>query len=148
MQRIEAIARRFREKGATSPEKALTAQELGLPPQFEEAMKRRLGQTGVFVQVGGKYYLDEGRLSELEQGRGFSGGYGRGRAFRGRVFTLRIIRMVLGTFIVLLVLINFLTERSTSLWVVIAALVVVWIAVSVMQIYYLARARQAAPFAQ
>lgn len=147
MQRIEAIARRFRDKGATSPEKALTAQELGLPPQFEEAMNRRLGQSGVFVRIGGKYYLNEGRLSELEQSRGFAGGYGRARASRGKVFTLRIIRMVLGTIIVLLVLINFLTGRSTSLWIVVAALVVVWIVISVLQIFYLAGMRRGAPYA-
>jgi len=147
MHRIEAIARRFREKGATSPEKALTAQELGLPPQFEEAMKRRLGQTGVFVQIGDRYYLNETRLSEFRQGRGLAGGYERARAFRGRMLTLRIVRMVLGTIIVLLVLINFLTQRSNSLWIVAAVLVVVWIAISVIQIYYLAGVRRTAPFA-
>ena len=146
MQRIEAIARRFREKGATSPEKALTALELGLPPQFEDAMKRRLGQTGVFVQIGDRYYLNESRLSEFGQGRGLAGGYGNAHAFRARMFTLRIVRMVLGTIIVLLLLINFLTQRSTSLWIVIATLVVVWIAISVMQIYHLASVRRAAPF--
>ncbi|HVB95847.1 MAG TPA: hypothetical protein VND41_04515 [Nitrososphaerales archaeon] len=59
---IQGIIARFREKGATSPEKAMTSQELGLPPRFEEAMKRRLGATGVFVDVGGKYYLDEAKL--------------------------------------------------------------------------------------
>ena len=146
MQRIEAIARRFREKGATSPERAMTAQELGLPPQFEDAMKRRLGQTGVFVQTGDRYYLNESRLSEFRQGRGLAGGHGRAHAFRGRMLTLRIVRMVLGTIIVLLVLINFLTQRSTPLLIVIAVLVVVWIAISVMQIYYLSGVRRAAPF--
>ena len=41
------IVERFRQKGAISPEKATTAQELGLPPRFEQAMHRRLGQTGI-----------------------------------------------------------------------------------------------------
>jgi hypothetical protein len=49
---ILAIAQRFREKGAIGPDKAMMAQELGLPPRFEDAMKRRLGQTGIFVEVG------------------------------------------------------------------------------------------------
>ena len=49
-----------------SPEKALTAEELGLPAEFKERMKRRLGQLGVFVEVDGKYYLSEERLKEVK----------------------------------------------------------------------------------
>ena len=52
--RLERLVARFREKGATSAEKAMTAEELGLPPRFEDAMKRRLGATGIFVGTGGK----------------------------------------------------------------------------------------------
>jgi hypothetical protein len=44
----------------------MTAQELGLPPRFEEAMHRRLGRTGIFVEVSGKYYLSEERLKEVQ----------------------------------------------------------------------------------
>lgn len=64
---IESLAQRFREKGATSPESAMTAGELGVHEMFERAMKRRLGQTGIFVDVGGRYYLNEARLREFEQ---------------------------------------------------------------------------------
>jgi hypothetical protein len=32
-------------------------------------MKRRLGQMGIFVEVGGRYYLSEERLGEFEQRR-------------------------------------------------------------------------------
>ena len=53
------VIAKFREKGAVSADKAVTAQELGLPPRFEEAMHRRLGRTGIFVEVNGKYYLSE-----------------------------------------------------------------------------------------
>jgi hypothetical protein len=63
---ITAIIAKFKEKGATAPEKALTIQELELPPRFEEAMHRRLGQTGIFVAVNGKYYLNEARLKEIQ----------------------------------------------------------------------------------
>jgi len=59
----------FRQKGAISPEKAMTAEELGLPQEFKERMQRRLGQTGIFVEVNGKYYLDEKRLEEVRSGR-------------------------------------------------------------------------------
>jgi hypothetical protein len=61
------IVAKFREKGATGPEKAMTPQELGLPPRFEEAMHRRLGRTGIFVEVNGKYYLSEERLKEVQE---------------------------------------------------------------------------------
>ncbi|MGQ9552033.1 MAG: hypothetical protein ACUVUE_06360 [Candidatus Bathycorpusculaceae bacterium] len=67
--RIMEVVEKFREKGALSPEKALTAQELGLPPRFEDAMHRRLGQLGIFVEVNGKYYLDEERLRQIQEQR-------------------------------------------------------------------------------
>jgi hypothetical protein len=63
--RLREIIGTFRQKGAISPEKAMTAEELGLPPEFKERMQRRLGQTGIFVEVNGKYYLDEKRLEEV-----------------------------------------------------------------------------------
>ena len=68
-QRLQALIQTFRQKGATSPEKAMTIQELGLPPRFEEAMHRRLGQTGIFVEVNGKYYLSEERLKQFQEQR-------------------------------------------------------------------------------
>jgi len=64
--RIMEAVEKFREKGALSPEKALTIQELGLPPQFEQAMHRKLGRMRIFVEVNGKYYLDEERLRQVQ----------------------------------------------------------------------------------
>jgi hypothetical protein len=58
----------------------LTIQELGLPPRFEEAMHRRLGQTGIFFEVNGKYYLNEERLKQIQEQRANrtgGGGYNR-----------------------------------------------------------------------
>ena len=83
--RIQRIVEIFRQKAATSPEKAMTIQELGLPPRFEEAMHRRLGQSGIFVEVAGKYYLNEDRLKQIEEqrakrGSGSGGGGGWNRA--------------------------------------------------------------------
>jgi hypothetical protein len=65
--RIMEVVEKFREKGALSPEKALTAQELGLPPRFEQAMHRRLGRLRIFVEINGKYYLDEERLGQVQE---------------------------------------------------------------------------------
>jgi len=71
--RLREIIDKFRQKGATSPEKALTAEELGLPPEFKELMQRRLGQRGIFVEINGKYYLDEKRLEQMRQHMGSRG---------------------------------------------------------------------------
>jgi lipoate-protein ligase A len=64
--RIIKVVGKFKEKGATSPEKAMTALELGLHSRFEEAMKGRLGKTGIFVEVNGKYYLSEQQLRQVQ----------------------------------------------------------------------------------
>ncbi len=74
--RFREIIEKFRQKGATTPEKALTIEELGLPPRFEQAMHRRLGQTGIFVEVNGKYYLNEEKLKQIQQERSQAGGGG------------------------------------------------------------------------
>jgi hypothetical protein len=66
-ERLLELVQRFKEKGAISPDKAMTVQELGLPPRFEEAMKRRLGKSGIFVEVNGKYYLSEERLKQVKE---------------------------------------------------------------------------------
>ena len=76
--RLQEMIQRFREKGATSPEKAMTIQELSLPPGFEQAMHRRLGQTGIFVEVNGKYYLNEDRLKQIQEQRAQRGAAGAG----------------------------------------------------------------------
>ena len=64
---LTGLIAKFKEKGATAPEKALTAEELGLPPRFKDAMQRRLGRSGIFVEVNGKYFLSEQRLKEVQE---------------------------------------------------------------------------------
>jgi hypothetical protein len=65
-ERIRAIIATFRARGAVSPETALTAEELGLSRLFVRIMKRRRGTTRVFVEVNGKYYLDESELRNMK----------------------------------------------------------------------------------
>jgi lipoate-protein ligase A len=65
--RLLEVIEKFRQKGAISPDKAMTIEELGLPPKFKETMERRLGRSGVFVEVNGKYYLSEERLKEIKE---------------------------------------------------------------------------------
>jgi hypothetical protein len=74
--RIMEVVEKFREKRALSPEKAMSAQELELPSRFEQAMHRRLGQLKIFVEVNGKYYLDEERLKQIQE-QYSKGGYRR-----------------------------------------------------------------------
>jgi hypothetical protein len=73
------IIERFQQEGATSPEKAMTVQELGLPPRFEKAVRFEkvmhwgFGPSDIFVEVNGKYYLDEGRLKQIQEERARAG---------------------------------------------------------------------------
>lgn len=69
-ERIRQIITTFRTKGAVSPETALTAQELGLSRLFVRIMRRRRGKTIIFVEVNGRYYLDQKALQEMEELRG------------------------------------------------------------------------------
>ena len=64
--RMRQIIRTFQEKGAISPETALTADELGLSRLFVRIMKRRQGKTRVFIEVNGKYYLNQKALEEMK----------------------------------------------------------------------------------
>jgi len=66
-ERLFQIIQLFRQKGATSNDKTMTIEELGLPPRFEELMKGRLGQSGIFVESNGRYYLSEERLKEVQE---------------------------------------------------------------------------------
>jgi hypothetical protein len=144
-QRIAEAVARFREKGATSPEKAMTIQELGLPPRFEEAMKRRLGATGIFVEVGGKYYLDEARLQQVEQQRGTRRMMMRGgqnETARSEMFTLRMVRMAVIVAALVLVVANILFVQNPALATLVVLLIILWIVLTVFQFYYLSRLRK------
>ena len=62
--RIAQMVEKFKEKGAVSPETAMTPDELGLPPMFERRMQMPtpMSQSGAFVEKDGKYYLVEEKL--------------------------------------------------------------------------------------
>ena len=76
--RLQEIIEKFRQNGAIRPEKAMTIQELGLPPRFEQAMHRRLGRSGIFVETNGRYYLNEERLKQIQEQRAKMGSGGGG----------------------------------------------------------------------
>ncbi len=118
--RLAEIVEKFRQKSATSPEKALTLEELGLPPRFEQAMHRRLGQTGIFVKANGKYYLNEDRLRKIQQERsqeanvgGGGGGYNRGRSPSWLRYARILLMLPFGLIIVVL-LYFFVSQTGAS----------------------------------
>ncbi len=135
---FDEIVDKFRQKGAVSPDKAMSATELGLPPRFEEAMKRRLGRLGVFVEVDGKYYLSEERLKQVE---GLRSARGTGWNSRKKMLTLRIVQIITVVLFVALLLVNLFVE-SWEIRVVSSLFLVVWLVISVLQIYYLLRIRK------
>ena len=67
--KIQQIIQKFQAKGATSPETALTSNELGLSRIFVKIMQRREGKTKIFVEIDGKYYLDQKALEEMRRQR-------------------------------------------------------------------------------
>jgi hypothetical protein len=69
MERLRKVIDTFRQKVATTPDKAMTLEALGLPPRFAVLLQRQLGRLGLFLEVDGKYYLSEERLTQLEAQR-------------------------------------------------------------------------------
>jgi hypothetical protein len=65
--RLSELIAKFKEKGALGPEKTMAPEKLGLQPRLKEGMQRRLGRTGIFVEVNGKYYLSERQLKEVQE---------------------------------------------------------------------------------
>ena len=136
--RLLEIIEKFRQKGAISPEKAMTAEELGLPPRFEEAMKRRLGRLGVFVEVDGKYYLSEDKLQQLEK---LPSVESEAQNSRKRIMNLRLIQLVTVALSVIILIVNFFVQ-SWELRILSVAFLVVWLLLLILQFYYLSRVRR------
>ena len=132
------VTERFRQKGAVSPDRAMTAEELGLPPTFEVAMKRRLGRSGIFVKVNGKYYLSEQRLKQMEDLS--SAGWSAGSS-RKRLLTLRILQLGGGILVVTLFLLNLFVD-SYEIRLISIFLIIVWLAISFIRICYMVRLRK------
>jgi hypothetical protein len=134
---LAGIIEKFRENGATSPDKAMSVKELDLPASFERAMKRRLGRSGIFVEVNGKYYFSEERWKQVEAVR-VSRGAARGSP-RG-VLTLRIVQVVTAVLFVALLLVN-ISVQSWQIQILSIVLGIIWIVATVLTIYYLLRNR-------
>jgi DNA-binding PadR family transcriptional regulator len=55
----------FRKNGATSPENALSLDDLGSSVEFRKFLEHFPNRFGVFVEVDNKYYLSEEKLSKM-----------------------------------------------------------------------------------
>jgi DNA-binding PadR family transcriptional regulator len=66
LEAFHRVVRTFRQKGALSPEKAMSLEDLGLQ-HVEDMIKRAPRFLGVFVEVNGKYYLSEEALQEARE---------------------------------------------------------------------------------
>lgn len=140
--RLLEVVEKFRQNGATTPEKTLTPQELGLPPRFEQAMHRHLGSLGIFVEVnGGKYYLVEERFRQLQEQWRAGDGAGEAGNSRRTMATLRIARLATTLLVVVLVLANIFIQNWT-IRLISAGLIVVWLMLFVAFIYYSRKPRQ------
>lgn len=134
-QRLLEVIDTFRQKGATSPDKAMTTEELGLPPRFEVLMHRRLGRLGVFVETNGKYYISEGGLRQFEAQRPAAQSAMNSRK---KLYNLRIIKVITGILFITLLLVNiFVQSPETKLAV--SILLVVSLGLSILRLYYLTR---------
>ena len=61
----------LREAGATSPEKAMPAKELGLPEELMNLPSPIPDEINPIVRVGNKLYLSEEKLTAFTEKRGF-----------------------------------------------------------------------------
>ncbi len=139
--RLLELVERFREKGATSPDRAMTLEELGLPPWFKRLMHGRLGKLGIFVEKDGKYYLSEERLKQLEEQRS---AMEEARHARRNLFMLRIVRLTIGILFISLLLVN-IYAGEPRVRTVYSILLIALLAISILQFYYLTRTRKRIP---
>jgi len=63
--RMKEMVETFVKNGATSPETAMTLEELGLPPMFEMMLQGPMGQSGLILEHQGRYYVSQERLDEM-----------------------------------------------------------------------------------
>jgi hypothetical protein len=66
-QRMMEAVKKFTKKGATSPDTALSIEELELPPMFEMMLKGPMGQMGPLQEHDGKYYVSKERLERMRE---------------------------------------------------------------------------------
>ena len=67
---------------------------------------------------------------------------GGGRASRVNMIALRMARMVVGIAVILLILSNIFIARSAYVSLAVLGLLVLFLVLSVLQLYYLSRARR------
>lgn len=92
---------------------------------------------GVFVEVNGKYYLSEERLKQMELRSARTSAWLPGK----NILALRIAQVILVILFMAFFLVSLLVH-GLELKVISLLFLVVWLFVSVLQIYYLSRIRR------
>ena len=69
---LEGVIRFFQKKGATTPEKALTLRDLGIPEELRQLIPPVIPEIFPFEKIGEKYYLSEERLETFRKQGGFA----------------------------------------------------------------------------
>ena len=65
--RMKEMVETFEKNGATSPESAMTLEELGLPPMFVMMLQGPMGEMGLIKERQGRYYVSQDRLDEMRR---------------------------------------------------------------------------------
>ncbi len=90
---LKQLIETFRDKGATSPETAMTLKELGLPKTFKFRLSGVFSEYIPIVEIDDKYYLSEELVSSIEER--FRSGWMRHTATVPKGFLrLRLIRLL------------------------------------------------------
>lgn len=63
---LDTEIEKFRKNKATSPQTAMSLDDLGVSDKFRKFIKHSPRSFGVFVEVENKYYLSEGKLQKIE----------------------------------------------------------------------------------
>jgi hypothetical protein len=106
-EKILNIAEIFRQKGAISPEKAMTLEDLNLPPTFKSLMSGPMGKLNIFIEIKDKYYISEERLKPIEKQHIIIGST---RYFRQKLLRLKITRIITVVLLITLLLVNLSTN--------------------------------------
>lgn len=65
--RIMEIVETFKKNGATSPETAMSPEEMGLPPMFRFMLQGLSDKSGIFLEHNGKYYISEDQTKRMQK---------------------------------------------------------------------------------
>jgi hypothetical protein len=137
-EKILNIAEIFRQKGAISPQKAMTLEDLNLPPRFKYLMSGPMGKLDIFKEIKGKYYISEEKLTPIEKQHNLSDSTSYSRQ---RLFSLKITRITTIVLLITLLLVN-LSTNIYEIKLLSLIFLVVLIVITFLRLYYLTKIKK------